>query len=305
MAQSNPISASANSAKPQLRIVNSICKCGKPIVGDYKSCGQCNLLKHAEHAGQPLFACMSECGAETPFYFCWHCNNKLQDKPAAKRAFRAKHPNDLRFGRRDTPTKDEAPKSSTKPVAKPVEQQPLVVTTIETDDATIEYREANGNELVAVRLVLAEIEEEEEREQSVEETRRARRARESHEIETRDMLRKVAAACGIDALVAMGAKILKGSPVIVDGTEYPDPHFVVRYKEVDCNFHDQVAAETLKQARLDFNKMLETIAQKRREAEAAARRAKHAPKKDEPKPGKSGGDKKGGKNGKSGGKNKK
>lgn len=57
------------------------CACGKEIVGNHKTCGQCNLLRQAEFRGQELHACANNCGALTPFVYCWHCNRMQTAAP--------------------------------------------------------------------------------------------------------------------------------------------------------------------------------------------------------------------------------
>lgn len=325
MAQTNPI-ASDSSMKSPLRVVKSTCACGNEIRGDHPTCYQCFM--NAGVAPNELLPCMNDgCNAKTQMNFCIRCHKSLGEEArrTAYRAFRTNHSDDPRFHKRNAPATEDAPPSSSKvssaspkPEEKSSKSIEPVVTTVETEDATIEYREATGNELVVVRLVLAEIEEEEEHElqkkaaaaMKVQEAK-AREAEKASVAELRAKVREVLLKSGKAGLKAMGALIFERLPVLVDGMEYPDPHFIVRVKDGsnklrEFEFCDSMAADDLKQANINYAKKLESAAKARREAEAAARRAKHAPKKDEPKPGKSSGKGKGGKNGKSGkGKNKK
>jgi len=319
------------------------CDCGKEIVGPHKTCGQCNLLEQAKFRGQELHACANNCGALTPFSFCWNCNRSVQDKASVSRKFRTEHPDDPRF-QRDAGSKPSATKNKTCECGREVEAPYSICmlcqtfsrpgradgyedlraelrakaetstpseTVIETDDATIEYRELNVNEAINIRLVAAEVDEEEE----LEEMRRARATREAKEAleavrmaEVRAKLRQTFTDDGMWGLLDLGAIIVERTMIIVGDKAYPNPHFTVRVKDgtvpVDgfreFDFHDQERADDIKKARLAYAEKLEAAAKARREAEAAARRIKHAPKKDAPKPGKSGGDSKakGGKKGK-------
>ncbi|MDD5437934.1 MAG: hypothetical protein PHC70_02195 [Patescibacteria group bacterium] len=335
MAQTNPI-ASDSSMKSPLRVVKSTCACGNEIRGDHPTCYQCFM--NAGVAPNELLPCMNDgCNAKTQMNFCIRCHKSLGEEArrTAYRAFRTNHSDDPRFHKRNAPATEDAPPSSSKvssaspkPEEKSSKSIEPVVTTVETEDATIEYREATGNELVVVRLVLAEIEEEEERElqkkaaaaMKVQEAK-ALEAEKAHVAKLRKELYDAYLARGKYGLLsfAVDTVITEYTPVDVDGKKYVNPHFTVRVKDQlsihgcrEFEFNDKEAEETLKKARRDFSDRQREAAKARREAEAAARRAKHAPKKDEPKPGKSGGDGgkgKGGKNGKSGkdnkGKNKK
>ncbi len=279
------------------------CTCGKEIVGNHKTCGQCNLLDQAKIHGQELFTCMI-CAAPTPFDFCWHCNRKPADvKASARRAYDAKP---LASTPAAEPKATKTVETSTQPAAKQPEL--LKTTVIDLDDRTLEYREANGNELVIVRRVLAEIEEEEHAEEvqrQMDEARKAREAEAARVAAIRAPLLETLAKKGREGLKELGVIIVDGTPIYVDGNKYANPHFTVKYQNVSCDFHDKEAANAIKAARSALADRLEAAAKARREDEAAARRAKHAPKKDEPKPGKSGGKNgKGGKSGK-GGKGKK
>ena len=61
------------------------CSCGKEIVGNHRTCGQCNLLDQAKIKGQELYTCIICETAFTPFDFCWHCNRLPADVKAAAR----------------------------------------------------------------------------------------------------------------------------------------------------------------------------------------------------------------------------
>lgn len=99
--------------KMPLRVVKSVCDCGRPIEGDHDLCGHCNVLHQARARGQALYQCMADCGAETPFNFCWHCNRLLfEEKAKAKQAWRVAHPDDPRLPQSRRP-------SSTPPASAP------------------------------------------------------------------------------------------------------------------------------------------------------------------------------------------
>ncbi|MDD5726565.1 MAG: hypothetical protein PHC53_04155 [Patescibacteria group bacterium] len=270
------------------------CSCGKEIVGPHKTCGQCNLLAKAKINGQELYTCLN-CSAQTPFNFCWNCHHTLSEQQKLTLV----HAENIRERKETKPAVVETKTvEASAPAAQP---EPSKTTVIETDDATIEYHEANGNELVIVRRVLAEIEEEEHAEEvqrQMEDARKAREAEAARVAEIRSLLRETCKKGGKAGLWTLGADIILESGIEVDGTKYTNPHFTARYQNVSCDFHDNEAADDIKAARSALADRLEAAAKVRREAEAAARRAKHAPKKDEPKPGKSGGKGKDAKNGK-------
>ena len=304
------------SAKPaHLHLVSDkaarMCVCGKEIVGNHKTCGQCNLLDQAKILGQELFTCMVCETALTPFDFCWHCNRLPADvKASARKAYDAKQPASTPAAE---PKATKTVETSTQPAAKQPEL--LKTTVIETDDATIEYRELNANEAFEIKLDADLADEVEERQKRDEEYRLALAARKAEEAreaarvaEVRSLLRKAYEEYGVAILKAVDVQIFTKTEIEIDGKKYADPHFTARYQNISCDFHDKDAADAIKKARKDLAERLEAAAKTRREAEAAARRAKHAPKKDEPKPGKSGGkgkDGKPGKGNKSGGKGKK
>ncbi len=103
----------ATKVKPPLRMVKSVCDCGRPIDGDHDMCGHCNVLRQAKQRGQDLFMCMADCGAETPFHFCWHCNRLLvEEKAKAKQAWRVAHPDDPRFPQSRRPNSAPPPPTS-------------------------------------------------------------------------------------------------------------------------------------------------------------------------------------------------
>lgn len=276
----------SNASRPHLHLVKDgekaparKCACGREIVGNYPTCGQCNLLAQAKYRGQPLFPCANNCGAMTPFAYCWHCNRD----------------------RNTSPVLEAAPVETMRvPVAKKSEPPKLIEkTVIELNDRSLEYRELNANEAIPVRLDAAEADEAE----WFEAARKEREAAEIRNAETRAMLRKAYADNGLEALIARGAKIVNRLPVVVDGKEFENPHFTVRYEDLECSFHDKAAAEAISSANKQLAEKLEAAAKAKRLTEAEARKAKRAPKKDQPKPGKSSGDN--GKKSNKGGKGKK
>lgn len=100
----------ATKVKPPLRMVKSVCDCGRPIEGDHDLCGACNVLHQAKLRGQTLYMCMADCGAETPFHFCWHCNRLLpEEKVKAKQNWRAAHPDDPRLPQARRPSSNPPP----------------------------------------------------------------------------------------------------------------------------------------------------------------------------------------------------
>jgi hypothetical protein len=68
----------------QPEAVTKTCGCGKPIRGTYPICGQCHLLQEAQIRGQELHPCANNCGALTPFKYCWFCKNLGITVPASE-----------------------------------------------------------------------------------------------------------------------------------------------------------------------------------------------------------------------------
>lgn len=124
MSSSEKVQKIASKGKASLRVVKSVCDCGRPIEGDHDLCGHCNVLRQAKQRGQDLFMCMADCGAETPFHFCWHCNRLLpEEKVKAKQNWRAAHPDDPRLPQSRRPSSAPPPASPSDLTDQPCEHE--------------------------------------------------------------------------------------------------------------------------------------------------------------------------------------
>lgn len=283
---------------PHLHLVSDKCKCGKEIVGNHKTCGQCNLLDQAKIHGQELFTCMI-CEAPTPFDFCWHCNRKPADvKAAARKAYDAKQP--------VIESKAEVKAAATsKPVSAPP-AEPVVATQPETpkttiidlDDGTLEYRELTANEALPIRLVADDFDYEVKRNE-VRQTAEAAAARIiARMTEVRANAHLAYATGGMAGLKVLGATVHEGVPVTVDGATFPSPHFKATIDGVLCDMHCTKRAEAIKKASKELTERVASERAERTQASAEASRRLTAQdiqgkscksKKDAPKPGKSDG----------------